>query len=90
MHLTDATTITMSLAMLGTIAGGVSAWAVALYRLRQVEITIAELEEAKARGHQRQHDHEVRLALLEHRAAVPMLLPHDPTPIASPPPSPRS
>ena len=91
MEITDATTITMSLAMLGTVAGGVSAWAVALYRLRQVERQIEELEAAQARGRERQERDHVRIVLLESRTAVPMASLLDPAPVigipASPPPS---
>jgi len=94
MEITDATTITMSLAMLGTVAGGVSAWAVALYRLRQVERAIEELEEAQARGRERQERDHVRIVLLESRAAVPVLSSLDPTPVigmpVASPPSARS
>lgn len=90
MEITDATTITMSLAMLGTVTGGVSAWAVALYRLRQVERQIKELEAAQARGRERQERDHVRIVLLESRAAAPTLAPRDPAPVVRMPISRRS
>lgn len=98
-EITDATAVTMSLGMLATVSGGVSAWAVALYRLRQAERQIQELEEARDRGRERRESEQVKLRdeirNLEARlirlesSGVPMIRSDDPTPVLGLEPRPR-
>jgi len=86
MEITDNTTITLSIAMLGTIGAGVMAWARALARIDEHAKILDRMSQDLRELHRELAAHTVTIARLRERSRVqtdvfPVYSPTEPTPV---------